>query len=133
MTYDQLVRKYKIPPAEAIFVMPRGIRIDMLQNHDLYNLISGYYPLRTCSTADTQLRAMSRIEMAKIKQLLRRKGFNNLEKLIVTKCHIPGFCLEEKNCPTIKTLVKDYDDKFHEEMKSQLDEEFEERLANLGK
>jgi hypothetical protein len=131
--YYQLIEKYKVKPAEAIYVMPRGVRIDMLQNHDLYNLISGYYPLRTCSTADTQLRAMSRIEMIKIKQILKRKGYNNLEKLIVTKCHIPGFCLEEKNCPIIKAAVKDYDEKFHEEMKAQLDEEFERDLSLLGK
>jgi len=129
-TYYQLIKKYKIKSADAIFVMPRGVRIDMLQNYDLYNIISGYYPLRTCSTADTQLRAMSRIEMIKIKQLLRREGFNNLEKLVVTKCHIPGFCLEEKNCPIINGLVKDYDEKFHEEIKAQLDKEFEDKLRN---
>jgi len=132
-TYYLLIEKYKIKPAEAIYVMPRGIRLNLLQTHDLYNLISGYYPLRTCSTADTQLRAMSRVEMIKIKELLKRKGFNNLEKLVVTKCHIPGFCLEEKNCPIIKGLVKDYDEKFHEELKSQLDEEFEEKLAKIAK
>ncbi len=132
-TYYRLIKKHKIRVADAIFVMPRGVRLNILQNHDLYNLISGYYPLRTCSTADTQLRAMSRIEMLKIKQLLKRKGFNNLEKLVVAKCHIPGFCLEEKNCPIIKGLVKDYDEKFHEEMKTQLDEEFERDLSTLGK
>jgi len=132
-SYYRLIKKCKIKPAGALFVMPRGVRIDMLQNHDLYNLISGYYPLRTCTTADTQLRAMSRIEMIKIKQLLKQKGFNNLEKLVVTKCHIPGFCLEEKNCPIITSLINDYDEKFHEEMKAQLDQEFENNLAKLGK
>lgn len=131
--YFELIEKYKIKPSDAIFVMPRGVRIDLLQNYDLFNLISGYFPLRTCSTAEVQLRAITRIEMGKIKQLLRNKGLNNLEKLILTKCQIPGFCLEEKNCPIINGIVKNYDEKFHEEMKTQLDKEFDEKLNSLGK
>ena len=130
-TYFTLIEKYKIPPADAIFVIPRGIRIDLIQSYDLYNLISGYYPLRTCSTAEIQLRNMTRIEMAEIKQLLTKKGFPNIAKLIVTKCHIPGFCLEEKNCPIINGLVKNYDESFHEELKAKLDEDFESKLNNL--
>lgn len=131
-TYFTLVEKYKIKPGDAIFVMPRGIRVDLLQNYDLFNLISGYFPIRTCSTAEIQLRTITRIEMAEVKQLLTKKGFPNIAKLMVTKCHIPGFCLEEKNCPIIKGLIKDYDESFHEELKAKLDEDFESKLNNLG-
>lgn len=131
--YNQLVNKYKVKPSDAVFVILRGIRIDMVSNFDLFNLISGYYPIRTCSTADVQLRNMTRQEMIKIKQFLEKKGLKYLAKLMVTKCWIAHFCLEEKHCPVVNGLLKDYNEKFHEEMKAQLDEEFEEGLKNLGK
>jgi len=129
--YYELIEKHDIKPSDAIFVMPRGVRVDIIQNYDLYNLIGGYYTLRTCSTAEVQLRQMTLIEMVKIKATLVKNGLSNLAKIMVTKCHIPGFCLEEKNCQVIKGLVKDYDETFHEEMKAQLDEEFDQNLSKL--
>jgi len=132
-TYYELVDKFNVKPSDAIFVILRGVRIDMVANFDLFNLVSGFYPIRTCSTADIQLRNMTRFEMAKIKQFLEKKGLKYLAKLMVTKCWISHFCLEEKQCPVVNGLIKNYDEKFHEEMKAQLDEEFEDRLKNLGK
>ncbi|MFA7243913.1 MAG: FAD-dependent thymidylate synthase [Patescibacteria group bacterium] len=129
--YFLLIGKYKIKPSDAIFIMPRGVRVDILQQYDLYNLIAGYYPVRTCTTAEAQLRPMAIKEMEKIKKILERKKLPNIAKLMVTKCQIPHFCLEEKSCGRVKDTVKDYDDKFHEDLKSQLDEEFEERLKEL--
>ncbi|MCL5406955.1 MAG: FAD-dependent thymidylate synthase [Patescibacteria group bacterium] len=129
--YFELVEKYKISPSDALYLMPRGIRIDLFQEYNLFNLISGYYPLRTCQTAEAQLRQISRLEMIKIKQFLKKKGLTNIEQLMVTKCHIPGFCLEEKNCPIINGLFPKYDESWHEEMKKQLDDDFEEKLKNL--
>lgn len=129
--YFTLVEKYKIRPADTVFVMPRGVRIDIVQNYDLFNLISGYFPVRTCSTAEIQLRQMTLVEMAKIKSLLIKKGLPNLAKIMTTKCHIPGFCLEEKHCPVIGGLIKNYNDKFHEDIKAHLDEEFEQKLTQL--
>ena len=129
--YYALIEKHDIKPSDAIYVIPRGVRLDLLQNYDLYNLIAGYFPLRTCSTAEAQLRPMALLEMAKIRELLTKKGLKNLAKLVVTKCQIPHFCLEEKNCSMIKTTVEDYSEEFHEELKTKLDNEFEERLAEL--
>lgn len=126
--YFSFTKKHKIKPADALFMIPRGLRIDLLQEYDLFNLISGYYPLRTCSTAEIQLREITRIEMAKIKTMLTKKGYPNLSKLIMTKCHIPGFCLEETHCPMIKGQIRNYDEKMHEEAKAQLDEEFEKMI-----
>lgn len=131
--YYALIEKFKIKPSDALYVMPRGVRIDLFQSYDLFNLLSGYYPVRTCTTAETQLRAITRVEMSKIKQFLEKKGLKNIAKMMAVKCHIPGFCLEEKHCPMINIAVKNYDEEFHEELKAQLDEEFEERLKSLGK
>ena len=130
-TYFELIESYKIKPSDAIFVMPRGVRIDLIQNYDLHNLICGYYPLRTCSTAEAQLRPMALKEMAKIKKILTANGLPTIAKLMMTKCNIPGFCLEEKNCSVIKGLVKDYSEEYHEELKGQLDSQFEKKLAEL--
>lgn len=129
--YYTLIEKHDVKPSDAIYIIPRGVRLDLIQNYDLYNLIAGYFPLRTCITAEAQLRPMALIEMAKIKELLTKKGLKNLAKLIVTKCQIPHFCLEEKNCSMIKGRVKDYSEEYHEELKAQLDQEFEERLKEL--
>ena len=48
------------------------------------------------------------------------------------KCHVVGFCLEEKFCPMIKSLVPDYNEKIHEEMKQDLENKFQENLKKLG-
>lgn len=129
--YYLLIEKYKIKLADAVFVIPRAVRIDIIQNYDLFNLISGYYPVRTCSTAEIQLRQMTLAEMAKIKSLLIKKGYPNLAKIMTVKCHIAGFCLEEKHCPMINGLVKEYNEEYHEEIKAGLDEEFEKKLDEL--
>jgi hypothetical protein len=44
-----------------------------------------------------------------------------------------GFCPEEKSCPMILSAVKNYNEKFHQEMKEELKRLFEENLKNLGK
>jgi hypothetical protein len=40
-------------------------------------------------------------------------------------------CLEEKNCQIIRGVNKDYSNDFHEEIKGQLDIDFEKRLTEL--
>jgi hypothetical protein len=132
LAYFTLTEKYLIPPAEAIYLIPRGIRVDLVQTYDLFNLISGYYPLRSCTTAEAQLRPLTLREMSQIRNELTKKGYPHLAQLIVPKCHIPLFCLEEKNCPVIQGKVKNYHSDFHQEMKDSLDSEFEQKLQDLS-
>ena len=122
-TYEKLIKK-GIPARDAIYVIPRGIRILVLQNFDLYNLITGYYPLRLCPTAEEQMKRRSEIEWAMIKRLLEKRGLKDLLSLIVPKCHLAGFCPEQKFCGRIKALVSNYDEKFHQEMKEELERKF---------
>lgn len=154
-TYQKLVEK-GIPEHEAIYVIPRGIRILVLQKFDLYNLITGYYPLRLCSTAEEQMQRMTQEEMVMIKKLLsashaelvsasgqipkplnlvqgqddkkRANLFDHLLSLIVPKCHLVGFCPEQNFCGKIKALVPFYDEKFHQEMKKELEKKFLESI-----
>ncbi len=130
--YRKLIR-IGIKPRDAIFVIPRAVKIDILQEYDLYNLLTGYYPLRLCQTAEEEMRRNTIKETAIIKKALKRKGLAWLNNLIVPKCGLVGFCPEEKSCPMILSIVKKYNEKFHQEMKKELTKEFEKNLKNLGK
>jgi len=127
-TYKKLL-DLGVKPRDAIFIIPRGIRIDVLQSYNLYNLISGYYPLRLCKTAEEQLRALTVREVAEIKKLLAKKKFPELTEAIQVKCHTTCFCHEEEFCGQINALVKDYDDDFHQKMLLSLEEKY---LASQG-
>ena len=130
--YQSLI-DLKIKPREAIFLIPRAVKIDILQEYDLYNLLTGYYPLRLCPTAEEEMRRNTLRETAQIKNAISKKGLGFLNKFIVPKCGIVGFCPEEKSCPMILSSVKNYNEKFHQEMKAELKKQFEENLKNLGK
>jgi len=130
--YQSLI-DLKIKPREAIFLIPRAVKIDILQEYDLYNLLTGYFPLRVCRTAEEEMRRNSLREVAQIKNALSKKGLGFLNKFIVPKCGIVGFCPEEKSCPMILNSVKNYNEKFHQEMKAELKKKFEANLKNLGK
>lgn len=132
LAYQKLIES-GISPREAIFLIPRAVKIDILQEYDLYNLLAGYYPLRLCSTAEEEMRRNTLKEVNLIKKGLEERGLNWLNKFIVGKCEILGFCPEEKSCPMILNSVKNYEQKFHQEMKEELKRKFEENLLMLGK
>jgi len=130
-TYRKLIN-LGIKPKEAIFVVPRAVKIDILQEYDLYNLLTGYYPLRLCQTAEEEMRRNTAREAALVKKELAKRGYGWLNKFIGPKCGIIGFCPEENYCPMILTSVKNYNEKFHQEMKTELKNKFQENLKNLG-
>lgn len=130
-TYAKLI-DLGVKERDAIFIVPRGLKLDVFQDYNFYNLIAGYYPLRICFTAEEELRRVSLKEVAAIKNILRRKGLGWLAEHMVPKCHVVGFCLEEKFCPLIKSLVPDYNERIHREMKQDLENKFQENLKKLG-
>ena len=130
--YQRLI-DLKIKPRDAIFLIPRAVKNDILQEYDLYNFLTGYYPLRLCQTAEEEMRRNSLREVAQIKNALTEKGLGFLNNFIVPKCQIIGFCPEEKYCPMVLSSVKNYNEKFHREMKEELKKKFEENLKKLGK
>jgi len=89
--------------------------------------------LRLCPTAEEEMRRNTIRETAQIKNALSKKGLGFLNKFIVPKCGIVGFCPEEKSCPMILSSVKNYNEKFHQEMKAELKRKFQENSKNLGK
>ncbi len=131
MAYKNLIR-IGIKPREAVFLVPRAVKIDILQEYDLYNFLTGYYPLRLCKTAEEEIHRNSWRELVQIKDVLKKKNASFLSELVGPKCHIIGFCPEEKNCGLILPAVKHYNEKFHQEMQKELKRKFEENLKNLG-
>jgi hypothetical protein len=131
-TYSKLIR-FGVKERDAIFIIPRGLKLDVFQDYNFYNLIAGYYPLRICSTAEEELRRLSIQEVAAIKKLLKQKRLNWLAEHIVPKCHVVGFCLEEKFCPFIKSLIPNYNETLHSELKKDLENKFQKILKNLRK
>jgi len=130
LAYEELL-KMGIKARDAIFVVPRGLKLDMVQDYNLYNLIAGYYPLRICATAEEELRRASIKEATAIKNLLQEKGMDWLGRHIVPKCHCAGFCLENNCCGAIKGLMRDYDESFHAQMHRGLETKFQSVLNNL--
>ncbi|HIE36359.1 MAG TPA: hypothetical protein EYP89_03880, partial [Candidatus Omnitrophica bacterium] len=114
-----------IKPRDAIFLIPRAIKIDIIQEYNLYNLLAGYYPLRLCQTAEEEMKRNTLKEVRAIKNLLSQKGYKWLADFISPKCHTVGFCPEEKFCGQIFELVKNYNQQFHQEMKKDLEKKFQ--------
>jgi thymidylate synthase ThyX len=131
-SYKKLIN-LGVKPREAIFVVPRAVKIDILQEYDLYNLLTGYYPLRLCQTAEEEMRRNTLRETSQIKNILTKRDLGFLNKFIGPKCQIIGFCPEEKSCPMILPFVKKYNEKFHKEMKKELKKEFKKKLKKLNK
>jgi hypothetical protein len=128
--YDKLV-KMGIKERDALFVAPRALKLQIIQDYNLYNLITGYYPLRLCATVDEELRRMTIWEVAAIKDYLDKKDLGWLAKHIVPKCQEAGFCLEGSTCGAVKALVPDYDENFHKEMHADLEIKFKNILNEL--
>jgi len=121
-----------IPPGDAIFVVPRAIKIDVFQSYNLFNLIDGYYPLRLCSSAEEQMLRNSLIEADQIKKLLLKLKLTDLADLIGPKCGCIGFCPEEESCGRINKYVKFYDQSIHTVLKEDLVREYKKRLGMIS-
>jgi hypothetical protein len=127
LAYEKLLES-GIKEREAIFLIPRAIKIDVLQDYDLYNLITGYYPLRICSTAEEYMRYISEKEVKLIKKELEKRNLKEIADLIGVKCETVGFCPEVKSCFRIRNKNREYDEKAHLEMAKELEREFQKYL-----
>ena len=128
--YNKLV-DLGIRERDALFVAPRALKLKIVQDYNLYNLITGYYPLRLCATVDEELRRMTIWEVKAIREYLSGRGMDWLAKHMVPKCQAAGFCLEPATCGAIRGLVPDYDEEFHKNMHADLEAKFQEVLKDL--
>lgn len=121
-----------IKPKDAIFMVPRGIKLNIVQHYNLYNLIAGYYPLRLCTTAEEELRRLSISEVNAIKSLLHQENMDYLAWHIAPKCYDVGFCLEQNCCGKIGNLITNYDADFHKAIHKDLEQKFQTIVKNLN-
>lgn len=118
-----------IKPRDAIFIIPRGLYLNVLQHFDLYNLILGYYPLRLCTTAEEEMLRLTEFEVEEMRKILRQKDLGWLGQYLVPKCHLCGFCPEKNFCAKIKKAVPDYNQKLHQKSQKELEKRFKESLS----
>jgi len=120
-----------IAPRDAIFIIPRGLYLRVLQHFDLYNLLLGYYPLRLCTTAEEEMRRLTEEEVLQMRKILKKKKLGWLGKYLVPKCHLCGFCPEKNFCGKILKVVPDYNQKCHQQSQKELEKRFQKVLTRL--
>jgi thymidylate synthase ThyX len=130
-TYEKLLGMGVKEP-DAVFIIPRAVRIKMIQEYNLYNAMDGYYPLRSCPTADEQILRQTRDEIKQLTDILDEKELTFMNWLVGPKCMGAGFCPEEESCGYIKKHVKGYDDEFHEAMKENLEDLFLNKMDEIN-
>jgi len=124
-TYQTLV-KAGIPESDAIYVVPRGIKLGITKVYDLYNLTTGMMSLRLCNDVEPEMRATTQAEYNLIKEDKRIPSA--IKDLMMVKCHTTGFCHNPKHCRNIAEAVPRYDADMHKDIKEYRIEEIRKKL-----
>jgi len=127
-TYLSLIDK-GVKQSDAISVIPRGIKLGVVKQFDLYNLTTGYASLRLCGTAEPEMRKLTEMEMNMIKN--REDIDSDVKSLIGPKCHAVGFCPElsfGRSCGKIKGKVPEYNKEFHDTFQGERSQDIEDIL-----
>lgn len=95
---------------DALYIVPKNIRLRTLENYDLINLIDLEFTLRLCNTCEPERKASSWKKREIISQALPE-----LDYFLKPKCNI-GFCTEGKYCNNI-TDMREYNQQLHNEVK----------------
>jgi hypothetical protein len=112
-----------IPESDAISVIPRGLKLGIVKKYDLYNMLSGYLPLRLCGTCEPEMRETSEKERV----LITNSSMSRVVKqLIGPKCNAGGFCPEpdyKRCCGKVRNVVPGYDEEFHSSIQGMREQE----------
>lgn len=129
MTYKALV-DLGIKESDAIALVPRGIKLAVMKNFNLYNLTTGYISLRTCAgTVEPEMRAITETERRLIKESPLFP--EPVKKLLSPKCHYGGFCPESDYktcCGLVKGVVPNYDEEMHKSIWERRESEIRKNL-----
>ena len=109
MFYGRLVEK-GIPPRDALYIVPRNIRMRTLESYDLINAASLELPLRLCTECEPERR-----ESSEMKARLFKEALPEMDFLFEPKCNL-GYCTEGNFCGNIKRLNSRYNVDLHKEM-----------------
>ena len=110
MFYGKMIEN-GFEPRDALYIVPKNIRVRTLENYDLINLINLELPLRLCGTCEPERQFTSWKKRNAISKVIPE-----LEYFLQPKCNI-GFCTEGKSCAYMKDIRTDYEINLHEEVK----------------
>ncbi|MGB9708303.1 MAG: FAD-dependent thymidylate synthase [Candidatus Pacearchaeota archaeon] len=97
---------------DAIYILPRCIRLRTVETYDLYNLTLGELSLRLCTTCEPE-----RLATSEIKEGLIKEKLPELSPIIGPKC-ILGYCSEPTHCSKILKFNPDYSKEIHQEIRN---------------
>ncbi len=109
MFYGKLIEK-NIVKRDALYCVPRNIRLRTLESYDLINAASLELPLRLCTECEPERRITSEMKAKSLKQHLPDFAF-----LLEPKCSL-GYCTEGKFCANIIRLNPGYNMDVHHEI-----------------
>jgi len=123
--YNQLV-KSGVKKSDAIALVPRGLKLAVIKDFDLYGMTTGYTSLRLCNTCEPEMRRTTEIERDLI---FHSEIDDEVKKLISPKCFYAGFCSEDSYktcCGKVKQISPNYNEETHKAIwilrKSQIEE-----------
>ncbi len=103
-----------IDKGDAIYPVPRGVKLALVKNYNLYNaLVGGFIPLRRCKTAEPEMREITNREAALFEKALPKY----MRPLLNPKCYQVG-CSEHifGKCGTAKRFMPWYDAETHKRL-----------------
>ncbi len=109
MFYGKLI-DCGIAPRDALYSVPRNIRLRTLESYDLINAASLELPLRLCTECEPERRETSEKKAQSLKKHLPDLAF-----LFEPKCNL-GYCTEGKFCANIIRLNPRYNLDVHGEI-----------------
>ncbi len=112
MFYGEMVKE-GFDARDALYIVPKNIRLRTSENYDLANLIDLELPLRLCSTCEPERYATSWKKRGVIADALPK-----LKYFLEPKCNI-GYCTEGKPCKHIMDM-RQYDNELHKQVKQEM-------------
>lgn len=109
----QKMLKAGIEPRDALYIVPKNIRLRTLEHYDLINLIDLELPLRLCNTCEPERKATSWQKRDIIAGHVPELG-----DFLRPKCSV-GFCTEGTYCERL-TSQRKYNKELHEATKKEM-------------
>lgn len=107
--YADLVEK-GVPERDALYCVPRNVRVRTLESYDAINALSLELPLRLCTECEPERRHTSELKAKELRELLPEMDF-----LLEPKCSL-GYCTEGNFCGQIKRLNPNYNVELHQSL-----------------
>jgi hypothetical protein len=99
--------------SDAISVVPRGVKLGIVRDHDLYNLTTGFMSLRLCNDVEPEMRETTEREY----DLARGVVSGDIASIIKVKCHYTQFCHNRNPCKKLFIDNPSYTASGHKQLK----------------